>query len=443
MRFARFLLSPLCLIPFGVRYSGLSADDAPAVIAVTAVGVSPNNVVGGTSVTLSVMLDMNAPFGGSVVNLSYSSQSVFAAAPKGVTVPQGQKIASVALVTKPTAATAAVTVTATLGSSSVQTTLTVRQPQVATVALSSATVVGAGQSTLTVTLDGPAPAGGLTPQIIFAPSSLGSIPSVPRTCVVASACGGFPVRQDSTIDADSTRLKLIVQGVPVRDPRTVNITASVGSPQTAALQILPPPVTVSFRVKCDHGATIDSTAAMQTLGVQVSTNHSISANGAYATLTSSPSLGLPATVELTQVNPPNEHFQCVDVTTPAVMQRAKVRITATSGPASNSKTLVVFPLGIWDFRVTQSVVSAGQTVTGSVMLNGFPPSSGLVVHLSSSDKSVANPPPAIPFPSGIILKNYTFTGMYPATATDSLATAVITATFAGQSRSDTIFVKRP
>jgi hypothetical protein len=148
-------------------------------------------------------------------------------------------------------------------------------------------------------------------------------------------------------------------------------------------------------------------------------------------------------VELTQSNPPNEHFQCVDVTTPAVMQRSTVRITATAGPTSNSKTLIVFPLGIWDFRVTQSVVSAGQTVSGSLSLNGSPPSSGLVVHLSSSDKSVADPPPTLAFPSGIILKNFTFTAVYPASAKDSLASAVITATFAGQSRSDTIFVKRP
>jgi hypothetical protein len=442
MRFARFLLSPLCLIPFGVRYSGLSAGDAATVSAVTAVGVSPNNVVGGTSVTLSVMLDANAPFGGSVVNLSYSASSVFTTAPKSVAVPQGQKIASVTVVTKPTGSTAAVTISATLGSSSAQTTLTVRQPQVATIALSKSTVTGPETSTLSLTLDGPAPAGGLTPQIIFSPSSLGQIPSVPRTCPAGLTCGGFPQRQDSTVPPDSMSLRLIVQGVPVRDPRTVNITASVGVPRTVSLQILPPPVTVSFRANCDHGTTIDSTQTLQTVGVQVTTRHSIAASGAYASLTSSPSLGLPATMELTQVNPPNEHFQCVDVTTPTFLQRSTVRVTATSGPTAYSKTLIVVPLALSDFSVSPTVVFAGQGAGGSVRLNGLSPSSGLVVHLTSSDKSVADPPPTVPFPPGVILKYFSFTPVFPASATDSVVSAVITATFAGQSRSDTIFVKR-
>lgn len=443
MRFARFLLSPLCLIPIGVRYSGLSGEDTRAVIAVTAVGVSPNNVVGGKSVTLSVMLDADAPFGGSIVNLSYSMQSVFTTAPKSVTVHQGQKLASINVVTKPTAATAAATITATLGSSTAQTTLTVRQPQVASVTLSLGTITGGQKTTLIMTLDGPAPAGGLTPQIIFSPSFLGTIPSVPRTCPLGFSCSnGFLVRQDSTVPPDSTSLRLFVQGVPVRDPRTVNITASVGVPKTVSLQILPPPVTVTFRASCDHGIAIPSSTAAQEIGVQVSTNYSVSANGAYVSLTSSPNIGLPSTLELAQLNPPDEHYECVPITLPPFLQKTSVRVTATSGLTPYTGTLGVVPLGITQLSLSPVQVFAGQSASGRVTLNGFAPASGLVVQLSSSDKSIANVPPTVTVPSGLIFEGFVFTPVFPAGTPDTVVSAVITATFAGVSRKDTIFVRR-
>ncbi|HEY7567619.1 MAG TPA: hypothetical protein VH762_08610, partial [Gemmatimonadaceae bacterium] len=273
MRFARFLLSPLCLIPFGVRYAGLSGDDTRAVIAVTAVGVSPNNVVGGKSVTLSVMLDANAPFGGSVVNLSYSASGVFATAPKGVTVPQGQKLASVQVITKPTANTTPVTIGATLGSSSAQTTLTVRQPQVASISVSMSAIIGGGGTVLHLTLDGPAPAGGIAPHVSFAPALLAHLPKV-QNCNVFN-CNGFR-DQDTTVAPDSTQLTLLVRAAPVRDPQTLNISTSLGALRSTSLHIRPPPVAIDFNLGCSNGASITSLVGPTTLGVKVATSYPVS-----------------------------------------------------------------------------------------------------------------------------------------------------------------------
>lgn len=466
MRFARFLLSPLCLIPLGARYAWLPEHHAPTLIAVTAVGVSPNNVVGGTSVTLSVMLDANAPFGGSTVNLSYSTASVFKTAPKSVAVPQGQKLASIAVVTKPTANTTPVTISATLGSSSAQTTLTVRQPQVATMSVSPTSTIGGGGVVLGLTLDGPAPSGGIAPHVTFTPANLGQLPKV-KNCNILN-CNGFR-DQDTTIAADSTRLTLLVRGIPVRDPQTLDISASLGVPRSASVQITPPPVSIDFRFGCADGASTTSVVGPSTLGIQVSTSYPVSTSGAYVGLTSSPPIGLPSTLELSQAisstsfNPtpiinPNlqipivpadgffstseSHFGCVDVQIPQVTQNVSVSVTARSGTAAYSKTLKVIPLALSALTLGAHQIASGQATSFGVRLNGVAGTGGAVVQLSSSDKSVANIPPSVTVPGGLAIASVPFTPVFPSGAPGSVASAIITASYGGQSRSDTVFVQR-
>jgi len=123
------------------------------------ISFSPDAVSGGTSATGTISLIGVAPKAGYVVHLKSSITSV--ETPPTVTIPAGKSSATFAAKTIAVASEKTDAVTAKLGTVSITAVLTVKPPALKEVSVNPSSVVGGDPCVGTVTLSGPAPAGGL------------------------------------------------------------------------------------------------------------------------------------------------------------------------------------------------------------------------------------------------------------------------------------------
>jgi thermitase len=139
----------------------------PTQPSLSSLSLNPTSVVGGNSSTGTVTLTAPAPSGGFVVNLSSSNTNV-ATVPSTVTVPAGATSATFTVSTRAVSSATSVTITASAGGISRTATLTVNpSPSVTLQSLTirPTSVWGGSTATGTVTLSGPAPAGGVVVQL--------------------------------------------------------------------------------------------------------------------------------------------------------------------------------------------------------------------------------------------------------------------------------------
>jgi hypothetical protein len=171
--------------------------------ALTAVALSPRTVVGGKSTTNNtVTLSGQAPPAGAVVTL-LSSDPTVAAVPGSVTVPAGAAVSPLFTVTTTAvAAQTPVTISATYNGVTKNATLTVDSPKAALLRLSPASVTG-GHSTThnSVTLNGPAPAGGA---VVMLTSGDPSVATPPTTVTVAAGATSAAFTITTTVVTTST-----------------------------------------------------------------------------------------------------------------------------------------------------------------------------------------------------------------------------------------------
>ncbi len=113
------------------------------------------------------------------------------------------------------------------------------------------------------------------------------------------------------------------------------------------------------------------------------------------------------------------------ITTVTVTSAAYVKITA-SGLVTLNNTLQVFPL-LGGISLSQSTVSAGQTISGTVLLNDRAPTGGAIVNLSSSNTAVATVPPTVTVPGGSGGASFSI----PTSIVSASTPTTITATYAG------------
>lgn len=143
-----------------VSFAGVSRSANLTILAsgLQSVAVEPGTLVGGFAFEGLVTLDAPAGEGGAVVTLTASNGVVV---PSTVTVPQGERTAGFAGTTPAVTRTTKVKITAQLGRSRQQTRLTLL-PYFATFTATPTTLFAGGGSLGTVTLNAPAPDGGLT-----------------------------------------------------------------------------------------------------------------------------------------------------------------------------------------------------------------------------------------------------------------------------------------
>jgi hypothetical protein len=130
----------------------------------SSLSLNPTSVTGGNSSTGTVTLSGSAPAGGAQVTLS-SSNTAAARVPSSVTVAAGATSATFTVSTSAVATSTAVTISGTYGGATRSVSLTVTSappppPALASLTLNPASVFGGQSSVGTLTLTGPAPAGG-------------------------------------------------------------------------------------------------------------------------------------------------------------------------------------------------------------------------------------------------------------------------------------------
>ncbi len=187
----------------------------------SALSVAPSTVIGGSSATGTATLTSPAGPGGLAVSLS-SANTAVATTPASVTIASGQTSATFTVTTSNVAASATVTLSA-VGSGVTQTAaLTVTPPTLSSFSLSPSTTSQGQTVTGSLSLAGPAPAGGSSAAITL---------SNPQAAL-------FP--GTVTIPAGQTSATFQIVTSTVNYPVTVTFTASLyGSSQTAQLTLTP------------------------------------------------------------------------------------------------------------------------------------------------------------------------------------------------------------
>ena len=329
------------------------------------------NTTGGNTAGGEVALPQSAPSGGLTIALSSSDPSV-ASVPASVTVPAGSRFAFFNIHTSSVTAATTVQISGTSNGFTHSISFTVQPARVQQFSVSPTTATGGASSTGTVTLTGPAPAGGAT-------VSLSS--SDPSATVPASV----------TIPAGSTSASFSITTNP--GPSTTNVTISAsynGVTLNATLTVRPLIVT---------GITVSPSTigGGGTADVRVCMNVVVPFDTVVSISSSNPSVAsVPASVTIPQDS--GCWFFNVVKTSP-VSADTNVTISAAYGGVTVTGTFTVQPIRL--LYVNVGSATGGNTTNGQVVLNGPAPAGGITVSLSSSNPSVASVPASVFIPAGV------------------------------------------
>jgi hypothetical protein len=327
---------------------------APRVSSLT---LNPSSVKGGTSSTGTVVLDSPAPVAGMTVNLSSNNGAATVSAT--VTVPSGVDKSATFTVTTTAVAT---DVTATISAVTVDTPktspLNISAPRVQSVTIAPSSVKGGvANATGTVTLDGPAPSGGLA----VALTSDNTNATVPTSVTVA---------------AGLTTATFAVTTFAVATDQTATVTADVNSdPKTAELDLVAPrvqsvsvsPTSVKGGVGSTGTVNLDIPAPAGGLTVDLSSNNAA------------------AIVAATVIVPAGATSTTFAISTISVATDRTVTITASVNDSSATAGLIVLAPVVTALSVLPSSVKGEVASVGTVSVDTLAPSGGLTVNLGSSN----------------------------------------------------------
>jgi WD40 repeat protein len=352
---------------------------------ITGLSINPSTVVGGSSSTGTVTLNSTTLAGGAVVFLS--SDNGAATVPPTVNVPGLSATATFTINTSAVSAPTIVTITASLNGSSATATLTINPPTVLSLSVSPTSVRGGQNSTGTVTLTGPAPAGGW-------PVPLQS--SNPRVAIVPS---------NVTVAAGATTATFTITTNVVGTTTTVTITAGSA---TATLTVTPPIITALSTSPANlkggqpstGTGTISDPAPTGGITINLASN-----NASVASCQGSVNVAAGATTAT---------FPITTHTVPAI---TSVTFTATFSGSSQTTVLTVTPPTVNTLTLNPSSVKGSLTSTGTVTISDPAPTGGISVPLSSSDTTVATVPSSVTVAAGSTTATFPVT-TYPV-ATDT------------------------
>ena len=356
---------------------------APVAASVT---VSPTSVLGGASSTGTVTLSGPAPTGGRVVDLASNLAS--ATVPASVTVVAGATTATFTVTTTPITTNAIATLSATNNGVTVTTSLTVRGPAPISVTLSPTSVAGGKSSVATITIEAPAPAGG----VVVALSS-----SIPDATVPASV----------TIPAGAIKASVTVTTRPVLANVSASIRAAVNGVTKSGTLVIAAPVIRSVTF-----TPASVTGGLNTSGI-VTLQSPAPTGGTVVTLMSAnPLVSVPATVTV----PGNATTAIFTTSTLVTAVDTSIVITGTTGSLSVSGTLKVLAPRVLTIGFPSSIPVGGSTVTGTIKLTGNAPAGGCTVNITVGH-------PGISAPSIVIvdagLDSATFSATLPVVAVDT------------------------
>jgi thermitase len=186
--------------------------------------LDPASLIGGATTHATISVTQPARAGGARIVLKAEPAEALLL-PESVIVPEGATRVTVPLATRPVGADTSVGIVATCGGASETASLTLHPPAVQTVVLRPSVARINRQISVTVTLDGTAPAGGVELRVTGDRPELLEIPA--------------PVRVPE--GAREVTFRLLAMPVPVTTPVEIAVTSG-GIPRAATLTILPTPL---------------------------------------------------------------------------------------------------------------------------------------------------------------------------------------------------------
>jgi hypothetical protein len=331
-------------------------------VELVSLSVSPDSVNGGTPSTGTVTINLQAPTGGQVVQLSVSPQGSLLL-PANITIEAGATTGTFNIATPVVTSTLNATIAAEVGGSRQTAQLTIKPatvPALSALTVSPASVVNGDTSTGTVTLDMPAPAGG--------------------QLVRLSPVQGFPalVPDRVMVNPGQTSATFRVTTSRVNSPVNVTLTASLGNsrkttqvsvnPTPALSALILTPASVSGGSPSVGRVVLSSAAGTIVQPVQVSAS-------------SSTYLTLPATVI---VNPGATEANFT-ISTKTVTTQVNVTVIAELGSSRQTAQLTIKPVALpalSALTVSPASVVNGDTSTGTLTLDMPAPAGGQLVMLS-------------------------------------------------------------
>jgi hypothetical protein len=363
-------------------------------------------VVGGNSVTGTVTLQRAAPAGGIEVTL-VSSDTSRVRPPAKVLVPEGATAASFAIATSPVTAPGLVIIntgTANDNYRAPEAWLTLLPPgspapapSLASVTVQTPSVLGGHTTTGTITLTGPAPAGGAS---VWVNGSMEG--------EVVTPSGGV------TVPAGATSTNFTITAPQVNESYWVMIQARYGNGtsgmQGAVLRIDPdqPAVPNLYAMGVNPVSVIGGASLKGTVGLV--TPAPPGGTTVFLSSTDPSAAQVPASVQIAEGNSTNSFT----ITTSPVMNMSSAQITAQSGSVTRDAWITVFAdpnANPMLNSVTPSVSGAtgGNSIPATLFLTKNAPAGGATVTLSSSNPAAAQVPASVTIPAGQGFQGFTIT----------------------------------
>ena len=392
-------------------YGGVSRSGSVVVTPLLeSVSVAPAKLRGGSTPapTGTITLNQPAPTGGATVTLTSSDASVTLGA--NVVIAAGASTGTFPVVTHAVSTLTPVTITAALSGVSRTTTMTITAPAIATFVINPNAVVGGSSATTTsatITLDSPAPTGGLS----LALASNNTAAAQPWSAATA----GSAITTVS-VPAGVATVTFFVKGFTVASSTPVVLSAAVAS-QTVSANLTVQPLLASVALSpasvtggTNSTATVTLAAGAPTGGLTLnlsSTNTSV------------------ATVPATLVIAAGGTTGTFTVTTVPVATNGTVNISAASGSALKSAALQIAAPTVTTLVVAPTTAiygSVAPNAVGTITMSGKAPSA-FTVNLLSSNVNVATVPATVTIPAGTNTATFTITSQAVSADSNTVITA--------------------
>ena len=377
----------------------------------TSVVFNPTSVAGGRPATATITLSGPAASNGFEVGLSITS-NVAQLASSAITIGSGQSSATVQVQTTPTASAQLAVLTATARGETRTGNLTVSPPPAANLTIAPATVTAGQQATGTITLDGPAPAGG-------------------TTVALSSSSNAVTVASTKTISAgqSSTTISLASNSVTASTNATITATAGSNS-RSATLAVNPAPISITsigFPTNPKSGDSVTLTAQASSAAPAGGLIVQFSATGPSSFF----GQNLSTLVDTIAAGATSLSHS---FTLPRTTSDRVFTITATLNGVTTTRTGTLLAPRIVSIVLVDSIVS-GQNALVNASLDA-PTSSGITATVTSNNPAVSAPGTT----SGFFLSPRTVGYRIETNPVSERTSAIVTVTQLGASRSETIVV---
>jgi|GEM_PF-2228404 len=323
--------------------------------------LNPSTVVGGASTTGTVTLQGSAGAGGLTVALKSSSAS--AKVPASVKIPAGKSSATFAVTSVVVKNNTPVTITATALGVSKTASLSLTPIQVVAVLPASSSVEGGKTASITVTVNGKAPAGGLT-------------------ATLSSSAAALTVPASVTIPEGAVSAKFTATTVAVAKSRIASVRATLGGASASANISVTPAVISAFTAPSNITGSV-------VLPVKIILDSPAASTGDIVSLSSDSTLiAPPAAVTV----PSGQTTLTFNVTTKAVSAKTVVTLTATLEGSVRSCTVTINPAILSSLTLAATSVKGSSSTTATVTLSGPAGPAGAVINLTSSNGNATVPP---------------------------------------------------